>query len=70
MSKRGPIYSTAIAGVENHTEVIFRFAAWAQQRRSMPTIGEIVEHWGMSRASACRYRRAFRNAGLTTRESQ
>jgi len=50
--------------VASHTEAIFQFAAWATKRRRAPTIAEIVERWGMSRASACRYRQALIRAGL------
>ncbi|MDH2021236.1 helix-turn-helix domain-containing protein [Stenotrophomonas sp. GD03680] len=64
MSRRSPAYSERIAGVASHTEAIFQFAAWATRRRRAPTIAEIVERWGMSRASACRYRQALIRAGL------
>lgn len=64
MSRRSPIYSASIAGTTSHTEAIFLFAAWATRRRRTPTIAEIVERWGMSRASACRYRQALIRAGL------
>lgn len=64
MSRRSPSYSERIAGTSSHTEAIFLFAAWAARRRRAPTIPEIVERWGMSRASACRYRLALIRAGL------
>lgn len=64
MSRRSPNYSASIAGTSSHTEAIFLFAAWAAGRHRPPTIAEIVDRWGMSRASAFRYRHALIRAGL------
>lgn len=51
-------------------EVVFRVAAWALSARSLPTSRQFMDHWGMSRATACRYRRALLNAGLLPKEAQ
>jgi DNA-binding IclR family transcriptional regulator len=64
MSRRCPTYSQSIAGTASHTEAIFLFAAWAYSRRRTPSIAEIVDRWGMSKASACRYRQALIRAGI------
>jgi hypothetical protein len=37
-------------------ENAFRFVMWAQQLHYMPSIVQIVDRWGCSRATAYRYR--------------
>lgn len=41
---------------------VFGFLAWMRQRRTMPTANELVERYGMTKATAYRYLRRYRDA--------
>ena len=43
-------------------EGAFRFVLWAQGLHRQPTIADIANHWGCSRATAYRYRQALADA--------
>lgn len=46
-------------GLCSGLQFAFEFLAWAASRRDAPSWHEIASRWNVSRATACRYRRAY-----------
>ncbi|MCL1552831.1 MULTISPECIES: hypothetical protein [Xanthomonas] len=46
--------------MQSHLEFALRFTQWMQARRQKPTVSDMMERWGMSRATAYRYKAAYR----------
>lgn len=47
-------------GLQSQIEFALRFTQWMQTRRKKPTAEEMMDRWGMSRATAYRYKAAYR----------
>lgn len=69
MKPRGQKFSDQIVGIEDRTELLLRFAAWALALRRPPTARQIRNRWGMHKATANRYRSALLNSGLLPEEA-
>ncbi|MCF3479590.1 hypothetical protein GUV60_05945 [Stenotrophomonas maltophilia] len=50
------------AGAATPTEFAFQFVAWMQSRRTPATPSDLSDRYGMSRATAWRYLRKYRDA--------
>ena len=53
----GKIYPNVSSG--SRLECLIRFLDWARSRRQVPTVPEIADYLGCSRATAWRYRNAL-----------
>ncbi|MBV6816049.1 hypothetical protein ACE15N_13085 [Xanthomonas campestris pv. passiflorae] len=51
-------YRTA-PGMQSNLEFALRFAQWMQARRRQAAISDMMERWGMSRATAYRYKAIY-----------
>ena len=50
------------SGFETAFELIIRFNGWANQRKPWPSIDDIRDEFGVSRATAYRWRKAWADA--------
>ncbi|MBG3850076.1 hypothetical protein ABQZ69_03700 [Xanthomonas sp. WHRI 8391] len=60
MSGRKPQWFGECPGVQSQIEFALRFTQWMQARRQKATASEMMDRWGMSRATAYRYKAAYR----------
>ncbi|WP_338339120.1 hypothetical protein [Xanthomonas euvesicatoria] len=60
MSAHKPRWLGECPGLQSQIEFALRFTRWMQERRKKPTAEEMMERWGMSRATAYRYKAAYR----------
>jgi len=54
-------------GAHGTIDAVLRIVAWAMSHRQLPSAHAFMERWGMSRATAYRYRARLTNSGLTPR---
>ncbi|HVJ39089.1 MAG TPA: hypothetical protein VM687_14970 [Stenotrophomonas sp.] len=57
-------FSSLMGGSDGAIATAFQIAAWAQSARALPSIAAFMDRWGMSRATAYRYRRKLIDSGL------
>ncbi|MBM9912754.1 MULTISPECIES: hypothetical protein [Stenotrophomonas] len=50
------------AGAASPTEFAFQFVAWMQSRRTPATPSDLLDRYGMCRATAYRYLRKYQDA--------
>lgn len=50
------------AGAASPTECVFQFVAWMQSRRTPATPSDLLDRYGMCRATAYRYLRKYHDA--------
>ncbi|WP_372353483.1 hypothetical protein ACDH63_12740 [Xanthomonas axonopodis pv. maculifoliigardeniae] len=46
-------------GRQSQVEFALRFTQWMQSRRRQATVSDMMERWGMSRATAYRYKAVY-----------
>jgi len=63
-ARKAPAYVVA-AGIEGTVDAVLRVVAWVQAQPQLPSAEAFMERWGMSRATAYRYRTRFANSGLS-----
>ncbi len=59
--KRRAFYESQ-GGASSPTEFAFQFVAWMQSRRTPATPSDLLDRFGMCRATAYRYLRKYQNA--------
>lgn len=57
-----PSFQHQQAGLAGNIEFAFAFVSWMQSRRTPATPSDLLDRFGMSRATAHRYLRRYRDA--------